>query len=132
MWEVPLLNTVLLLSSGATVTVAHHGLIQGNRKYTIYGLLATILLAILFTGFQGFEYINAPFTIADSVYGSTFYLTTGFHGYMMPLIFNSYSIRKKRRTVININCKYFSSFLERKGQNNLTLFNKNKEAFNLD
>lgn len=81
MWEVPLLNTVLLLSSGATVTLAHHGLIQGNRKFTIYGLIATIILAILFTGFQGFEYINAPFTIADSVYGSTFYFTTGFHGF---------------------------------------------------
>jgi cytochrome c oxidase subunit 3 len=80
-WEVPLLNTVLLLSSGATVTLAHHGLIQGNRKFTIYGLFATIALAILFTGFQGFEYINAPFTIADSVYGSTFYFTTGFHGF---------------------------------------------------
>ncbi|BDC33836.1 cytochrome c oxidase subunit 3 (mitochondrion) [Entomortierella parvispora] len=80
-WEVPLLNTVLLLSSGATVTLAHHGLIQGNRKFTIYGLIATIILAILFTGFQGFEYINAPFTIADSVYGSTFYFTTGFHGF---------------------------------------------------
>lgn len=64
----------------ATVTLAHHGLIHGNRKFTIYGLFATIALAILFTGFQGFEYINAPFTIADSVYGSTFYFTTGFHG----------------------------------------------------
>jgi len=80
-WEVPLLNTILLLSSGATVTLAHHGLIQGNREYTIYGLIATIILAILFTGFQGFEYVNAPFTIADSVYGSTFYFTTGFHGF---------------------------------------------------
>jgi len=80
LWEVPLLNTVLLLSSGATVTVAHDGLIHGNRKYVINGLIATIILALLFTGFQGFEYVNAPFTIADSVYGSTFYFTTGFHG----------------------------------------------------
>lgn len=79
-WEVPLLNTVLLLSSGATVTVAHHGLIQGNRRYAIFGLIYTIILATTFTGFQIFEYINAPFTIADSVFGSVFFFGTGFHG----------------------------------------------------
>lgn len=112
--------------------MAHHGLIHGNRKYTIYGIIATIILAILFTGFQGFEYVNAPFTIADSVYGSTFYFTTGFHGLMMPLIFNSYSLRKKGRTVISINWKYFSSLSKKKGENNLMLLNKNNEVFNLD
>jgi len=79
-WELPLLNTVLLLSSGATVTYAHHSLIQGSRKGVIGGLFATLILAILFTGFQGFEYWNAPFTMADSVYGSTFFFSTGFHG----------------------------------------------------
>jgi cytochrome c oxidase subunit 3 len=80
LWEIPLLNTVLLLASGATVTVTHHGLIQGNRKYAITGLFATIALALFFTGFQVFEYINAPFTIADSVFGSIFFFGTGFHG----------------------------------------------------
>jgi cytochrome c oxidase subunit 3 len=79
-WEVPLLNTVILLSSGATVTYAHHSLIQGNRAGVIYGLIATIVLATIFTGFQGFEYYNAPFTFSDGVYGSTFYMATGFHG----------------------------------------------------
>lgn len=116
----------------ATVTLAHYGLIQGNRRYTIYGLIATIVLAILFTGFQGFEYVNAPFTIADSVYGSTFYFTTGFHGLMMPPILNFYSFRNKGRSVISINWKYFSSFLGKEKQNNLTLYNKNKEVFILD
>ena len=79
-FEIPLLNTILLLSSGATVTYAHHSLIQGNRAGTIYGLIATILLAIAFTSLQGYEYVNAGFTIADSAYGSTFFIATGFHG----------------------------------------------------
>jgi len=80
-FEIPLLNTVILLSSGGTVTYAHHSLIQGNREGVIYGLIATIVLAILFTGFQGYEYYNAPFTISDGAYGSTFFMATGFHGF---------------------------------------------------
>ena len=80
-FEVPLLNTVILLSSGATVTYAHHSLIQGNRAGVVYGLIATVLLAILFTALQGYEYYNAPFTISDGAYGSTFFMATGFHGF---------------------------------------------------
>jgi len=64
----------------ATITWSHHSLIAGNRKGTIYGLIATICLALVFTFFQGFEYYNAPFTIADSVYGSCFFFSTGFLG----------------------------------------------------
>ena len=79
-WAIPLLNTLILLSSGATLTASHHALIQGNRSGAIYGLLSTLALAILFTCLQGFEYYNAPFTISDSVYGSCFYLATGTHG----------------------------------------------------
>jgi cytochrome c oxidase subunit 3 len=79
-FELPLLNTVLLLSSGATVTYAHHSLIGGNRKGTIYGLIITLILAVLFTSIQGFEYYGAPFTFADSVFGSCFFMSTGFHG----------------------------------------------------
>ncbi|CAO1638485.1 unnamed protein product (mitochondrion) [Parajaminaea phylloscopi] len=79
-FELPLLNTVLLLSSGATVTYAHHSMIQGNRYGTILGTVITLLLAILFTICQGIEYYNAGFTIADGVYGSTFFFSTGFHG----------------------------------------------------
>jgi cytochrome c oxidase subunit 3 len=79
-FAVPLLNTVLLLSSGATVTYAHHALIQGDRKGAIVGTAMTLLFAVVFTGLQGFEYATAGFTIADGVYGSVFYFATGFHG----------------------------------------------------
>jgi len=79
-FEVPLLNTVLLLSSGATLTYSHHCLIAGNRKGSIIGLVLTIILAVFFTLLQAFEYYNSPFTISDGVYGSTFYMTTGLHG----------------------------------------------------
>ncbi|RYE27166.1 MAG: hypothetical protein EOP45_02095 [Sphingobacteriaceae bacterium] len=79
-FELPLLNTVLLLSSGVTVTYAHHSLIQGNRSGTLYGLLATLVLAVIFTGFQGVEYSASSFTISDGVFGSCFYFGTGFHG----------------------------------------------------
>jgi cytochrome c oxidase subunit 3 len=79
-FEIPLLNTCILLTSGATITLAHYTLLQGNRIVTEQALLATIVLAIIFTSLQGFEYFAAPFSIADGVYASTFYLATGFHG----------------------------------------------------
>jgi cytochrome c oxidase subunit 3 len=79
-FEVPLLNTVLLLSSGASVTYAHHALVNGNRRAALLGLILTILFAIVFTALQAYEYINAPFNISDSAYGSTFFMATGFHG----------------------------------------------------
>jgi cytochrome c oxidase subunit 3 len=78
-FEVPLLNTVILLSSGVSVTWAHHSLIQGDRKGVLVGLLITVILAVVFTGLQAYEYWNAPFTISDGVFGSTFFMSTGFH-----------------------------------------------------
>jgi cytochrome c oxidase subunit 3 len=68
------------LSSGVTVTYAHHSLIEGNRSGTLYGLLYTIILACIFTMFQGIEYTVSSFTISDGVFGSCFYFGTGFHG----------------------------------------------------
>jgi cytochrome c oxidase subunit 3 len=79
-FELPLLNTVILLSSGFTVTYAHHSLIQGDRKSALYALVATVLLALVFTGFQGVEYTVSSFTISDGTFGSCFYFGTGFHG----------------------------------------------------
>jgi cytochrome c oxidase subunit 3 len=80
-FELPLLNTVILLSSGATVTYAHHSLIQGERKGALYGSIATVLLAIIFTAFQGVEYNVSSFTISDGAFGTCFYFGTGFHGF---------------------------------------------------
>jgi len=80
-WGIPLLNTIILLTSGATVTWAHYGLVAGYRKQVILGLIVTVALASVFTAFQVYEYIHATFTISDSSYGSCFYMATGLHGF---------------------------------------------------
>lgn len=80
-FQIPLLNTAILLASGVTVTWAHHSLMEGNHSQTTQGLFFTVLLGVYFSILQAYEYIEAPFTIADSVYGSTFYIATGFHGF---------------------------------------------------
>ncbi len=81
-WSLPFLNTMILLLSGCTVTWAHHGLLEGNRKALVQGLALTVLLGLAFTGFQAFEYSEAPFKFAGGgVYPSTFFLATGFHGF---------------------------------------------------
>jgi cytochrome c oxidase subunit 3 len=82
-WGIPFLNTVILLSSGVSVTWAHHAIIENNRKQAIVSMYITLFLAQFFTLLQAYEYIAADFTISDSVYGSTFYLTTGFHGFLV-------------------------------------------------
>ena len=79
-FELPLLNTILLLSSGFTVTHAHHSLIQGNRSGSLLGIFFTIVLASIFTALQGIEYTDSSFTFTDSSFGSCFYFGTGFHG----------------------------------------------------
>lgn len=79
-WGVPLLNTIILLSSGATITWAHHAIVFGDRKNAIFSLILTISLAIFFTFIQAYEYFEASFSISDSIYGTTFFLLTGFHG----------------------------------------------------
>lgn len=80
-WLIPLLNTVILLSSGATITWAHHEIIGGNLKNALLALESTIGLAILFTLLQIYEYVEANFNIMDGIYGTTFFMATGFHGF---------------------------------------------------
>ncbi|EXX74604.1 hypothetical protein RirG_049640 [Rhizophagus irregularis DAOM 197198w] len=80
-FELPLLNTVILLSSGATITYAHHALIKGERKGAIYGSIFTVLLALIFTVFQGIEYSVSSFTISDGVFGTCFFFDHHHLGY---------------------------------------------------
>ena len=80
-FELPLLNTLILLCSGTTVTWAHHSLIHGDRDGLIKGLWLTIILGIVFSCVQAYEYSVAPFPFKDLNYGSSFYMATGFHGF---------------------------------------------------
>ena len=77
----PLINTLILLLSGTTVTWAHHALIHDDRKSLKQGLWLTIILGMIFSAVQAFEYQHAEFGFAGDVYGSTFYMATGFHGF---------------------------------------------------
>nr|YP_009971687.1 cytochrome c oxidase subunit III [Hymaea magna]QNG56371.1 cytochrome c oxidase subunit III [Hymaea magna] len=78
--EIPLLNTLILLTSGLTVTWAHHGLMENSYTQGFQGLLLTVILGLYFSILQGYEYMEASFTISDGIYGSSFYMATGFHG----------------------------------------------------
>ena len=79
-WHVPLLNTFVLVTSGAYITWTHYAILAGYRKDAINSLIYTIILAAFFTVLQAYEYSVSPFNISDSVYGSVFYMTTGLHG----------------------------------------------------
>jgi len=79
-FRVPLLNTAVLLASGVTVTWAHHSLLENRRSNTIQALILTVALGAYFTFLQAGEYAEASFRISDRVYGSTFFVATGFHG----------------------------------------------------
>ena len=79
--HLPLYNTVILLLSGTTVTWAHHALIHGDRDGLKWGLVLTVVLGMIFSCVQAYEYTVAPFSFSGSLYGATFYLATGFHGF---------------------------------------------------
>jgi cytochrome c oxidase subunit 3 len=88
-WGIPALNTALLLSSGATVTWAHWGLLRNKRSHLVLGLAATVLLGSVFLGFQAYEYHHAynelGLTMGAGAYGATFFMLTGFHGFHVTL-----------------------------------------------
>ena len=88
-WGIPLINTLLLLSSGITITIAHHALRAGQRGKLLFWLAMTVLLGAVFLGFQVYEYAEAynhhNLTLGSGVYGSTFFMLTGFHGMHVTL-----------------------------------------------
>jgi cytochrome c oxidase subunit III len=84
-WHLPLINTLILLTSGTTVTWAHHSLLHNDRKGLVWGLVCTIILGVMFTSIQAYEYAHAAFAFSrdagGNVYGSVFFMATGFHGF---------------------------------------------------
>ena len=88
-WGIPLLNTLILLTSGVTITIAHHALKEGQRGKLLFWLAATVVLGVIFLGFQMYEYVHAykdlNLTLGSGVYGSTFFMLTGFHGLHVTL-----------------------------------------------
>nr|AWV83736.1 cytochrome oxidase subunit III [Tryella crassa] len=78
--HIPLLNTMILLCSGVTITWAHHSMMEGKHNECIYSIMLTLLLGLYFTMLQMYEYYESSFCISDSIYGSTFFVATGFHG----------------------------------------------------
>ncbi len=102
-WWIPTLNTALLLTSGVTLTIAHHALIAGQRSKTVFWMWITVLLGATFLGFQIYEYMHAyadlNLKLSSGVYGSTFYMLTGFHGFhvfvgMLMLLFITLRLQK--------------------------------------
>ncbi|KAB0679580.1 cytochrome c oxidase subunit 3 [Aureimonas leprariae] len=79
--HLPLFNTVTLLLSGTTVTWAHHAMLEDDRQSLKAGLALTVILGVIFSFVQFYEYAHAPFAFAGSIYGSTFFMATGFHGF---------------------------------------------------
>ena len=80
-WHLPLLNTLILLTSGTTVTWAHHALLHGDRKGLKQGLWLTVILGVIFTIVQAYVYAHAAFSFGGNIYGATFFMATGFHGF---------------------------------------------------
>lgn len=101
-WDLPFINTLILLLSGTTVTWAHHALLEGNNRDVVRGLTLTVLLGMSFTALQAIEYSHAHFGFKDGIYASTFFMATGFHGFhvLVGTIFLAVNlVRAKRGTL---------------------------------
>jgi cytochrome c oxidase subunit 3 len=98
-FHLPLMNTLILLLSGCTVTWAHHSLREGNQKGLIQGLWLTVILGVCFTALQAYEYGHAAFGFTDGIYSSTFYMATGFHGFhvIVGTIFLAVCLRRAQK-----------------------------------
>lgn len=102
-WPIPTINTAILLTSGLTLTIAHHALIANQRSKTVFWMVITVLLGITFLGFQVYEYHHAytelNLKLTSGIYGSTFFMLTGFHGFhvfvgMLMLLFITIRLSK--------------------------------------
>jgi cytochrome c oxidase subunit 3 len=102
-WPIPTINTAILLTSGVTLTIAHHALIANHRAKTISWMWITVLLGVTFLGFQAYEYMHAyselNLKLSSGIYGSTFFMLTGFHGFhvfvgMLMLLFITLRLTK--------------------------------------
>jgi cytochrome c oxidase subunit 3 len=102
-WPIPTINTAILLTSGVTLTIAHHALIAGQRSKTIFWMWITVLLGVTFVSFQAYEYMHAyselNLKLTSGIYGSTFFMLTGFHGFhvfvgMLMLLFITIRLTK--------------------------------------
>ena len=84
-WDIPLINTLILLLSGTTVTWAHHALEEGDRESFVQGLAMTVVLGFSFSLLQIYEYHHASFDFSGNIYGAVFYMATGFHGFHVTM-----------------------------------------------
>nr|QGZ10081.1 cytochrome c oxidase subunit III [Oncopsis nigrofasciata] len=96
--NIPMLNTIILLTSGMSMTWAHNAMVKKNYTQTIQSLIITMILGVYFSMMQMYEYMEATFSISDSIYGSTFFMSTGFHG-IHVLIGTTFIIIKFLRTM---------------------------------
>ena len=85
-WDLPFMNTLILLLSGCTVTWAHHALREGKREQVVQGLAISVILGVSFTILQAYEYSHAKFGFTDGIYASVFYMATGFHGFHVLIV----------------------------------------------
>lgn len=109
-FNIPLLNTIILVSSGLSITWSHHSILNNKINQSKYALIITIVLGIYFSAIQSIEYKESPFTLADSIYGSAFFIATGFHGIHVLIGTIFLSICLKRLTLLHFSKTHHFGF----------------------